>query len=441
MRSSTAPRIFFFTLGCPKNEVDSDRMKAAVLASAYELADEPNNADVVIVNTCSFIQDATEESISAVLDFAGEWVPASEGRKLVVAGCLPSRYGDDLTESMPEVDAFVPVAEEAQLLEVLEQLVSTPATAAKAPQSPNVLRTRPGPSAYLQISDGCHRRCSFCTIPTIRGPYRSRTLAEIEEEARRLVAGGAREIILIGQDISSYGRDIKGHSGSRPVLSDVVLAVARIDGLNWLRLMYVQPDGVTDELIRVMAQEPTVCHYLDLPLQHASRSVLERMGRRGSAEEYLALIARIRDAIPDIVLRTSLISGFPGETSADVRALEDFLAEARIDYAGVFAYSPEEGTPAATFPNMPTRSTRIRRANRLREIADAIGFEKAAERIGDQLEVLVEGVDEDGTIVGRWRGQAPEVDGLVLLDNGIPGEFVRARVVDTLGYDLEAEVF
>jgi ribosomal protein S12 methylthiotransferase len=255
------------------------------------------------------------------------------------------------------------------------------------------------------------------------------------------VAGGAREIILIGQDISSYGRDIKRGSGSRPVLSDVVLAVATIDGLNWLRLMYVQPDGVTDELLRVMATEPTVCHYLDLPLQHASRPVLERMGRRGSAEEYLALIARIRDAIPDIVLRTSLISGFPGETRADVRALEDFLAEARIDYAGVFAYSPEEGTPAATFPDMPARSTRIRRANRLREIADAIGFEKAAERIGDQLEVLVEGVDEDGTIVGRWRGQAPEVDGLVLLDNGIPGEFVRARVVDALGYDLEAEVF
>lgn len=289
------------------------------------------------------------------------------------------------------------------------------------------------------MSDGCHRKCSFCAIPDIRGPYRSRSLAEIVAEAKHLVAAGVREIVLVGQDISSYGRDLHD-SGDSATLADVVREVARVEGLAWLRLMYVQPDGVTDDLLRVMAAEPTVCHYLDLPLQHASSSVLKRMRRTGSSEEFLALLGRVRAAMPDVVLRTSLIAGFPGETRADVAELEEFLRVARIDYAGVFAYSPEEGTPAASLSDLPARSTRIRRANRLRETADRIGFEKAAERVGEVLDVLVEGVDEDGVLVGRWRGQAPEVDGVVLLDRGSPGELVRAAIVDSLGYDLEAEV-
>ena len=441
-----APSVFFLTLGCPKNEVDSDRMKAAVLGSAYGIADDPDTADIVVVNTCSFIQDATEESIQTVLDIAQSWLPAREGRKLIVAGCMPSRYGADLAEAMPEVDAFIPVAEEGALLDVLERLVGVPARAGGGGTSVACPpRTVEGPAAYLQISDGCHRRCAYCTIPSIRGPYRSRLLDDIVSEARLLVACGVKEITLIGQDISSYGRDLaRGESDEQPALADVVRAVARVDGLAWLRLMYVQPDGVTHELLDVMASEPTVCRYLDVPLQHSSAGVLRGMHRRGSGAEFLRLIRHIRDVMPDIVLRTSLIAGFPGETIQDVRELGHFLEAARLDYAGVFSYSPEDGTPAATMPGLPTKRTRLRRAQHMRDIADRIGFEKAAERIGQTLEVLVEGTDEEGMTVGRWRGQAPEVDGLVMLDSEEahvkPGEFVAAKIVDSLGYDLEAEV-
>jgi ribosomal protein S12 methylthiotransferase len=387
-----APSVYFLTLGCPKNEVDTDRMKAAVLGSAFGVAEDPDAADVVVVNTCSFIQDATEESIQTILDVSRSWLPAREGRKLVVAGCMPSRYGADLAESMPEVDAFLPVVQEDALLDVLERLTGVPARSGvrdAAPDSPACPpRTASGPSAYLQVSDGCHLRCSYCTIPSIRGPYRSRPLDEIVEEARFLLAGGAREIVLIGQDISSYGRDL---GAGAPALADVVRAVARVENLAWLRLMYVQPDGITQELLEVIASEPAVCHYLDMPLQHASASVLKRMRRRGSAAEFLRLIERIRATIPDIVLRTSLIAGFPGETRDDVRELEQFLEDARLDYVGVFSYSPEDGTPAASMPDLPTKRTRLRRAQRLRDVADRVGFEKAANRVGETLDVLVEG--------------------------------------------------
>ena len=445
-----APAVYFLTLGCPKNEVDTDRMKAAVLGSAFEVAEDPDAADVVVVNTCSFIQEATEESIQTILDVSRSWLPAREGRKLVVAGCMPSRYGADLAESMPEVDAFLPVTEEDALLDVLERLAGVPAHPGAGSRGTDATtaclpRTPSGPSAYLQVSDGCHMRCSYCTIPAIRGPYRSRPLDEIVEEAELLVATGAREIVLIGQDISSYGRDLAPAPGAAhaPALADVVRAVARVDGLAWLRLMYVQPEGVTPELLEVIAEEPSVCHYLDMPLQHASASVLRRMRRRGSAAEFLRLIKHIRDVVPDVVLRTSLIAGFPGETPDDVRQLEHFLEAARLDYAGVFPYSPEDGTPAATMPGLPTKRTRLRRAQRIRDLADRIGFDRAAERIGESLDVLVEGVEDDGVTVGRWRGQAPEVDGVVLFAEESrvrPGDIVTARVVDSLGYDLEVEV-
>jgi len=300
-----------------------------------------------------------------------------------------------------------------------------------------------GPSAYLQVSDGCHRGCSYCTIPAIRGPYRSRPLDEILGEARLLVTEGAREIVLIGQDISSYGRDLISDAtrgAESRSLADLVRAIASVDDLDWLRLMYVQPDGITHELLEVMASEPAVCHYLDMPLQHSSARVLKGMHRRGSAAEFLRLIEHIRSMLPDAVLRTSLIAGFPGETADDVRELVQFLKTARLDYVGVFSYSPEEGTSAALMPDLPPKRTRLARAQRVRDVADRIGFEKAAARVGNVVDVLVEGIDEEGTTVGRWRGQAPEIDGLVLLDGGEPGEIVNACVVDSLGYDLEAEV-
>jgi ribosomal protein S12 methylthiotransferase len=426
------PSIAFVTLGCPKNEVDTDRMRAAVRASSYRLGDDSSRSDVVVVNTCSFISDATEESIATILELVGE-SSGTSNRKLVVAGCMPARYGDDLVELLPEVSAFIPAAEEASLLEVLERITGFEARADAAAAT----RTVSGATAYLQISDGCHRSCAYCTIPSIRGPYVSRLPLEIADEARELVGLGAREIVLIGQDITAYGRDLVGAE----TLADIVRSVAAVPGVDWLRLMYVQPDGITDDLLAAIADNPNVVRYLDMPLQHASAPVLRAMHRSGDAAAFIDLLGRIRDTLPDVALRTTLIAGHPGETPSDFKLLLDFIRRANFDYVGVFAYSPEDGTSAASLPNKVPARTRRARAQRVRDTADAISVERAATHVGEVLEVLVHGFDpEENAIVGRWRGQAPEIDGLVLLDRGEPGEFVAARIVDSIGYDLEGEV-
>lgn len=430
------PAVAFVTLGCPKNEVDTDRMQAS-LGGSFDVVDSLDDADVAVVNTCAFIGEATEESIAAVLELGQGWKTAQAGRSLVVTGCMPSRYGEELASELPEVDAFVPVTGERTLRDVIARL--TGVSAAGATPAHGWARTASGPSAYLMISDGCHRHCAFCTIPAIRGPYRSRALDDILAEARFLVDSGARELVLIGQDISAYGRDL---GEDAPSLADVVRSVARVDGLAWLRLMYVQPDGITPELLETMAAEPTVCHYLDIPLQHASAAVLHRMGRSGSGEEFLRLIGIIRGFMPDVCLRTTMIAGFPGETRHDVDRLQDFMRNARLDYVGVFPYSPEEGTRAAEMPDQVPLRTRRARAQRLRDLADEIGFERAAAYVGATLEVLVDIPDdpEEGP-VARHRGQAPEVDGAVLLDRPLPeGSLARVLVTDTLGYDLVGEV-
>lgn len=451
------PAIAFVTLGCPKNEVDTDRMRAAVVQSAFGLAEQPSDADIVVINTCAFIREATEESLGTIFSLANESLPDRADRALIVTGCLPSRYGRDLDQQLPEVAALLPVAEEGDLLATIERITGVSAgrgvrqsasdTSAGARDAVGasavsegdsaMMRTDSEPSAYLRISDGCHRACAYCTIPAIRGPHVSAPLDAIVAEARQLVALGAREIVLVGQDITAWGRDLDGAG----TLADVVRAVSAVRGVAWVRLMYVQPDGVTDELLEVMASASNVCHYLDMPLQHASATVLRSMGRRGSGVDFLSLIARIRAILPDVVLRTTLIAGFPGETRDDVKQLHAFMQEARFDYIGVFAYSPEEGTTAAEMPDQVPPRTRRARAQRLRDVADEIGFEKAAEQIGRTHTVLVEGVDEDGSVVGRWCGQAPEIDGVVVLDRGSAGEIVSARILDSLGYDLEGEVF
>jgi ribosomal protein S12 methylthiotransferase len=425
------PAVHVVTLGCPKNEVDSDRM-AASLAAGFRLVADPDEADVVVVNTCSFIREATEESIEVVMSFATGWKAARPGRALIVAGCMPSRYGDELADALPEADAFVKVADEASIASVIAGL--TGIAAPPVPDGP--LRLAPGPSAYLQVSDGCHRACSFCAIPAIRGPYVSRPAIELAAEAAALVSGGARELVLVGQDVSAWGRDLPG----KPVLADLVRASTRTPGLGWLRLMYVQPDGITPELLEVMASEATVARYLDMPLQHASRSVLRRMGRSADGAEFLRLIGVIRSAVPGVVLRTTMIAGFPGETREESDTLAAFVRDARLDYAGVFAFSPEEGTPAASLPGQVPPRTRRARTQRLRDLADEVGAERAAAYIGQDIEVLALGT-EDGEPIGRHRGQAPDVDGVVLLDREIPaGTLVTVTIVDSLGYDLVGEV-
>ncbi len=428
---TTTPAIHFITLGCPKNEVDSDRMSASLHAAGFRVIDDLNVADVAVLNTCAFISDAVEEAIAVILELA-EWKAAVSGRALVVTGCLPSRYGDTVVPEFPEVDAFVPVAEENGLVAVLATLTGTSVHGGGGAR-----RTTPGPTAYLQIADGCHRRCAYCTIPSIRGPYRSAPLDDIVDEARFLLEHGARELVLIGQDISAYGRDLSSAHG----LPDVLRALVALPGDFRIRLMYVQPDGVTDELLSVMAGSQKVCDYLDIPLQHASRDVLRAMHRSGDAEAFLGLLARIRAALPDVSLRTTVMAGFPGETRGDARILEQFLRDAAFDYVGVFAYSPEEGTEAGDRTDQVPRRTRLARAQRLRDIGDTTGIARAAARVGDVLTVLFESVDEDGNSVGRSCGQAPEIDGEVVVGQRVPvGETREARIIGNAGYDLIGEL-
>ncbi|MDZ4654538.1 MAG: 30S ribosomal protein S12 methylthiotransferase RimO [Coriobacteriia bacterium] len=430
---SDGPAIHVITLGCPKNEVDSDRMLSLLAASAYRTTEILEEADVVVVNTCAFIREATEESIDTVLALAGDWKPASRGRRIVVAGCMASRYGADLTAALTEADAFVPVAEEGALLTRIEELTGFPAR----PSGAAAGRTAPGPFAYLQVSDGCHRACAYCTIPSIRGPYRSRPLDEIMAEAKMLVEGGATELILIGQDISAYGRDLETPHG----LPHVVARLAIGSGAERIRLMYVQPDGVTDELLEVMASQPTVCRYLDIPLQHASARVLRRMRRSGDAASFLRMLGRVRRALPGVSLRTTLIAGFPGETEEDVMAAEKFLRMAGFDHVGIFTFSPEEGTEAADLEGQLPMKVRLARTQRLRDVADEVGFARAAARAGTVECVLVDPPDEDGETTGRTCGQAPDIDGVVLLDKPLtPGTLVDVKIVDSIAYDLIGEV-
>ncbi len=425
------PTIAFLTLGCPKNEVDSDNMRASVLSSAYSLTDDFSEADVIVLNTCGFIVEAVEESVAFALELA-EWRDRAPGRFLVLAGCLVSRYGDELSEALPEVDAVVALSAESRLLERLELLTGVPANPRRSRS-----RTLPGASAYLRISDGCSNLCAYCTIPSIRGPYRSRPLPEIVDEAVMLVDGGARELVLIGQDTSAWGRDL--HEDQ--TLSDVLREVAAIPELRWLRLMYVQPGGITADLLDTMARLDKVVPYLDIPLQHCSPSILKAMNRNGSPEEFLELIDSIRSIIPSAILRSTFIAGYPGETEADLDLLIGFLKIADLDYAGVFAFSPEDGTPAAALNGQLPAEERTARANRVRETADAVGTDRLTRLVGETVEVLAEGLDEDGSYVGRWSGQAPEVDGLTYLDRELEtGSFVRCRVLEACGYDLEVEV-
>lgn len=422
------PSIAFVTLGCPKNEVDSDRMAASVSASAYRLVEDTSEADVVVLNTCSFIQAATEESIAEAFALISEWRPQREGRKVVIAGCMVSRYGDELKESLTEADGFLPVADEASLTALLEELLGVPA--GEAGEAPT--RTAPGRTAYLKVSEGCDRLCAYCAIPAIRGPFVSAPLDALIAEARFLIGGGAREIVLVGQDIASYGRDL----GDGTDLATLVSALDALEGDFRIRLMYVQPDGITDTLLETMARSTHVCHYLDVPLQHASAPVLRAMRRTGDPAAHLALLERIRAALPDVVLRTTVIAGFPGETEAHAEELESFLAEARFDFVGVFAYSPEEGTAAAEMPGQIPEDVRTERAQRLRETADVAGFERAAALVGTVQRVLVE-AEEDGELVGRTCGQAPEVDGMTVLEFDAPlGDFVNVRIIEAAGYDL-----
>lgn len=465
-------RIALVTLGCGRNEVDSDQVGGALAAAGYALVDEPEDADCVVVNTCTFIAPAREESVDVVLEAcdlpARPGAPARNGRKpVVVIGCMAQRYGAELAAALPEAAAVVGFDAYPRLPEMVAQAlrgeevrtdapghaagtgtarralpVLGAAPARTAPQRPPTasfpVRTVPrGPWAYLKIAGGCDRVCTFCAIPSFRGRFRSRPLPELESEVRWLVARGVRELVCVSENTTSWGKDLQG---GRAAQADLVAMFDRVEGLDRVRLLYLQPAELQPRLLDAMTASRTVVGYYDLSLQHASEPVLSRMARSGSAERFLALIDGIRGRDPQAVFRSSFIVGFPGERDEDVEVLEAFIEAAGLDWVGTFTYSPEDGTPAATMPDqVPEGEARARR-ERIVDLAERVAEERTARFVGEVLDVLVEG-HEDGAAVGRsWR-EAPETDGEVrVVGCETPvGRIVPARVVGAVGVDLEAE--
>ncbi len=433
-------KVFFETLGCPKNLNDTQAAKGVLIEKGFEIAETAEDSDVIVVNTCGFINDAKKESIERIFDMMPY---REEGKKLVVSGCLSERYADDLYEEMPEVDCFIGVNEYERLPELLSELVSeggerikeVSGCCDKILSTPKRILGENPYTATLKIAEGCDNCCAYCIIPKIRGGFRSKPVEAVVAEAEELAAAGCKELILIAQDVTNYGRDLYGE----PRLAELVRKVCRVDGIQWVRLMYCYEDRITDELIEVMATEPKVCHYIDIPIQHASDSVLKAMRRRSTEESIKSTIERLKAAIPDIHIRTTLIVGFPGETEEDFDKLLDFVEETRFARLGVFAYSQEENTEAGEMENQIDEDIKQERLDAIMRRQLDISLEYNREKVGKELDVLVEEKDEDGSYIGRTQYDAPEIDNSVIFMSGRdlrPGEIVRVLVEDAFDYDL-----
>jgi len=437
-------RVHLLTLGCPKNRVDSEVMLGVLARRGHEIVLDPEAADVLVVNTCSFIEPAKVESIDAILDMA-RVKAVRAGRRLVVTGCLAQRYADELRAALPEVDVFVGTGE---LLRIADAIEAAPADAPAVyrgaqhvlPRRELTRRVRTGAwwTAYLKVSEGCDRRCSFCIIPRIRGRHESRAVADLVDEAAGLAAEGVVELNLVAQDLTAYGRDRRDGSSLAVLLR--ALAV-RVPGIRWLRLLYAHPASVSDALLEVIAGEPAVCKYLDMPLQHISDRMLRAMRRERSGGAIRRLVRRVRAAVPGIALRSSFIVGFPGESEDDVEALCDFLEEAALERVGVFTYSPEEGTAAAMLPEQVPEPVKHERRARLMATQARVSARRAAALMGQVIEAVVEERRARGWLVGRTRTQAPEIDGVIAL-RGVaePGDLVQARITGADAYDLRGEL-
>ncbi|HJW70170.1 MAG TPA: 30S ribosomal protein S12 methylthiotransferase RimO [Candidatus Binatia bacterium] len=438
-------RVHVLTLGCPKNEVDTEVMLGVLTRAGHELVLDPDAADVLVVNTCAFIGPAKEESIDAILE-AARVKAAREGRRLVVTGCLAQRFADDLVRELPEVDAFVGTGDLTRIAEAVTGPHAEVPVVYRGAQhelpahgvSPRV-RTGAWWTAYLKVSEGCDHRCSFCIIPKIRGRHESRAMADVLAEAESLVADGAVELNLIAQDLTAYGRD----RADGATLARLLRALAvRVPGARWLRLLYAYPSSVTDDLLHVIATEPAVCKYLDMPLQHIADDMLRAMRRERSGAAIRRLLRRIRAAVPGIALRSAFIVGFPGETEAHIDELCDFLEEADLDRVGVFRYSPEEGTHAAGLAGQLPERVKRRRWERVMETQARIAARRSRAQVGCEVEALVEGEGrEPGWVVGRSRDRAPEIDGMLLMrGEASPGDLVRVLITGADTYDLRGVV-
>lgn len=449
--------VLFISLGCDKNLVDSEKMLGLLSESGYTIVEDEAEADAIVINTCCFIHDAKEESIETILEMAS-WKEKGRLRALVITGCLAQRYKDEIAAELPEVDAVIGTSGYTEIVPVLDKLLKVsgieeaqtdgecplvycPSIDLLPPSLPDKRMVTTGAyTAYLKIAEGCNKRCTYCVIPYIRGRYRSFPVEDLLKEAERLVAGGARELILIAQETTVYGVDLYG----RKMLPELLRKLCRLEGLDWIRILYCYPEEITDELIQVMKEEKKVCHYLDIPIQHSEDAILKRMGRRTNRAELTALIEKLRKEIPDIILRTTLITGFPGETEEDFAQMAAFVEEMQFDRLGVFTYSPEEGTKAAVMEDQIDEEVKEARRDHIMELQQDISAAAASAMVGREMSVLIEGyLYEEDIYVGRTYMDAPKVDGNVFVrseEEMISGDIVPVRITGASEYDLMGDV-
>ena len=439
-------KILFVSLGCDKNLVDSEHMSGLLSKAGYEFTDDETQADIIIINSCCFIKDAKEESIETIFEMA-RYKEEGQCKALVLAGCLAQRYHEEIKTEIPEVDICIGTTAIDSIVSALDDYFKEHKkkeylkdvdflAAANAPRNLSTL----GSYAYLKIAEGCDKHCTYCIIPKVRGNYRSVKMEYLIDEAKKLAEQGVKELILVAQETTMYGKDIYGKKSLHILLKEL----AKISGIYWIRILYCYPEEITDELIEVIKKEPKVCHYLDLPIQHASDSILKRMGRRTSKQELTDIVKKLRKEIPDICLRTTLITGFPGETEDQHEELMQFVDEMEFDRLGVFTYSPEEDTPAAVMPDQIAEEVKEERQADLMELQQEIAFDNAENMIGREMLVMIEGkVADENAYVGRTYRDAPNVDGLIFINTEeelISGDFAKVKITGALEYDLIGEL-
>ena len=454
--------VLFVSLGCDKNLVDSEKMLGLLNEAGYRVAQEESEADAIVVNTCCFIHDAKEESVETILEMA-EWKKKGRLKALIVTGCMAQRYQDEIQQEIPEVDAVIGTTGYTEIVPILDEILaeaeaSQKEAAVEEPKEKSFVNCCPsidllpasladkrvvttgGYTAYLKIAEGCNKRCTYCIIPYIRGHYRSFPMEDLLEEARKLAEGGVKELILIAQETTVYGMDCYG----RKALPELLTKLCEIEGIEWIRILYCYPEEITDELIAVMKKEKKICHYLDIPIQHSEDTILKRMGRRTNRAELVSLVEKLRKEIPDIVLRTTLITGFPGETEEEFKNMVDFVDSMEFDRLGVFPYSAEEGTKAAEMDGQITEEVKESRRDEIMALQQEISADKAASRIDNEMSVLIEGyLYEDEIYIGRTYMDAPKVDGNVFVraeEELISGDIVPVRITGANEYDLMGDV-
>ncbi len=437
--------ILFISLGCDKNLVDTEVMLGLLASKGHQMIDDETQADVIVINTCCFINDAKEESIQTILEMA-DYKKEGRLKALIVTGCLAQRYKNEIIEEIPEVDAVLGTTSYDKIVEAIDEalqghsLVEMTDLDALPDVNTQRLVTTGGHFAYLKIAEGCDKHCTYCIIPKIRGNFRSVPMEKLLREAQELADQGVKELILVAQETTLYGKDIYGEKSLHKLLKEL----CKIAGIQWIRILYCYPEEITDELIQVMKEEKKICHYLDLPIQHASNEILKRMGRRTSKEQLIEIIGKLRKEIPDIALRTTLITGFPGETEEQHEELMDFVDEMEFDRLGVFTYSAEEDTPAASMDGQIEESVKEDRQAELMELQQDIAFDLAEDMIGQEVLVLIEGkVADENAYVGRTYKDAPNVDGLIFVNTDeelMSGDFARVKVTGALEYDLIGEI-